>query len=116
LKKTVSSTALSVVGAALPAGGAVCAIVAGVSAHAPASHAVTINASRIDLIAYILPNAACDASENRSDTFIPRIHFRAMRACSPIARDGYATTRPGSRPLSVKHLTCVLLHLRYWSD
>jgi hypothetical protein len=107
---------LSAVGAALPGGGAVCAIVAGVSAHAPASHAVTINANRIDLIAYVLPNAACDASENRSDTFRPRVHFRAMRACSLAARDSYATTRPGSRPTSVKYLTCVLLHLRYWSD
>jgi hypothetical protein len=46
---------LSAVGAALPCGGEVCAIVVDVSANAPASMAAIVNVRRFDLIAESFP-------------------------------------------------------------
>src|SRR5438105_9016712 len=85
LKKTVSRTALSAVGAALPCGGEVWAIVADVSASAPARHATIVHVSRAGLIAnsfqfsclLLLPVALSEASEDRSETCGRRTHFRA---------------------------------------
>ena len=34
----------------------------------------------------------------------------------PFRGDSDATMRPDAGKVSVKHLTCVVLHLRYWSE
>jgi hypothetical protein len=89
---------LSAVGAALPCGGEVCAIVVDVNASAPTSKVTIVNIRRFDLIAnsfrFLLPTpAATDRTIGEMGLAKELIFARYAHAA---ARDSSATSRPAA--------------------
>jgi len=56
---------------------------------------------------------SCGASQDRRDGSDGGVHFHAMRACSMVYAWQFCDNVAGCRGANVKHITCVLLHLRY---